>query len=480
MLFVGLLAGACGDAGTSSNPTPTAAPGPTHNASVTIGRTTAGTFQVMASTIVEVTWEWWLFQRFPRAQTLLSDMAARHTLIVLDWNEWVPVIPQVDRDPTSPSAWSFTNLDAIVQPILGMGDHSPDFMISAAPPWMYDANHKLTDLAGFAEYAANLVRYYNGPGIRLRDGTTLRSASPYPIQYWSILNETNLSGTEYIRLYNVVVPAMRAVDPSLKFVAAEIAYANTQQMRDFMTAFAQGVTAQVDVVGIHFVPSGWQDSDLKVLSYALDSGPVVRLVYDLLSTNPRLANVPVWITSYNSPAWGLTDPRPTSPFYAAWAPYVFSQMGQAGAQSFHHWEFAANVQFGEIDQETGNTFLSYWVDYWLGRYFSTPPGQELLSLSNQSDPANVETLAVRRRDGTVVGMLVDHAVADPLDNNGKGVPYTITVDVSSLGVFSAAKELVVDVTTDVAHGPTERTIPYSTRIPVNLNGYGVAFISLMP
>jgi hypothetical protein len=477
-----LLAGAtaCGGGGGDTavaTPTP---PTTARSANVKVGNAATGRFDVLVSTIVDATWESWLFQRFPNATTLLADMGQQHMLIVVDENTYEQVVPQVGRDPSSRSSWDFTKVDAIVQPMLAMGDRSPDLMIGAAPPHMYDANHKIVDLAGFAEYAANLVRYYNGPGIRLNDGTTLRSASAHPITYWSILNETNLSGNEYLALYDRVVPAMLKADPTIRLVAAEIAWGNAQQVNAFLSPFLQGVTSRVDVLGMHFFPAGQQDPDQRVFDYVPESAANLRSVYAKLAGNPRLVQVPVWVTSYNSTCWGATDPRPTSAFYAAWGPYLFSRLGQAGARSFHHWEFAANVQYGEIDQETGRPFIAYWIDYWLGRYFSTPAGQDTLSLVEQTDPANVETLAVRRADGSVVVMVVDHAVSSAADNNGKGVSYTVNVDLGALGSFRSATELTIDANTDPAAGPAERSVPLARSISLSLAGYGVAFLSLRP
>ncbi len=481
VLLAGLAGcGGCGDAGNGQfGGTPSPEPG-TRSASVAVESAGVGTLDVLVSTIVDPTWESWLFERHPTSAALLRDMGQQHTLIVLDENTWEQVVPQIGRDPKSPSSWSFARLDAIVQPMLEMGDHSPDFMIAAAPPHMYDANHAIADRAGFAEYAANLVRYYNGPGIALSDGTTLRSPSPHPVRYWSLLNETHLSGTEYLALYDTAVPAMQAVDPDLNFVAAEIAWGHSQQVHDFLRPFLAGVRSRVDVLGIHFFPAGQQDSDQRVFDYVPECAANVRTLYGLLGANPRLAGVPVWITSYNTTSWGGLDARPTSPFYAAWAPYLLARTGRAGARSLHHWEFAANVQFGEIDQETGRPFVSYWVDLWLGRYFSQPPGQEILALSSESDPANIETLAVRRADGSVVVMVVNHAVANASDNNGRGAPYTVSVDVSALGAFGSATVLTIDASTDLTIGPVGRRIPAARAIPLTLSGYGVGFVTLRP
>ena len=46
---------------------------------------------------------------------------------------------------------------------------------------------------------------------------------------------------------------------------------------------------------------------------------------------------------------------------------MFSQLGKAGNQALYHWDYDADRQFGEVDYTSGAKYLSYWVDYWLGR-----------------------------------------------------------------------------------------------------------------
>ena len=56
-------------------------------------------------------------------------------------------------------------LDAILQPVLDVGDHSPEFQVAFAPPYMYQPNTQAfndSTFATFGNYAANLVKYYNG------------------------------------------------------------------------------------------------------------------------------------------------------------------------------------------------------------------------------------------------------------------------------------------------------------------------------
>jgi hypothetical protein len=218
-------------------------------------------------------------------------------------------------------------------------------------------------------------------------------------------------------------------------------------------------------------------------------------IYTLLNTNPNLAAVPVWVTENNvnadfSTGNGMSachpnqtfvdDLRGSSPFFAAWRPYVFSQLGKAGVQALYHWDFAADPQFGEVNGSNAALQLSYWVDYWLGQVFPVTAGTQLLQHTS-SDDANLETLAVVNADGSVAVMVANHAVNNPgSDNNGPGVPYTVTVDVSALGSFSNGSLVIVDKNTSAAAGPTPTAVTPAAQISISLDGYSVGMLSLKP
>jgi hypothetical protein len=182
------------------------------------------------------------------------------------------------------------------------------------------------------------------------------------------------------------------------------------------------------------------------------------------------------ISACNGTAF-VTDKRGTSAFFAAWRPYVFSQVGQAGARALYHWDFDADAQFGEVDFSTGQTRLSYWVDYWLAQMFPSGSGQQSLQFTN-SDDADIEGLPVINTDGSVVIMLSNHAVASPNDNNGAGLTAKVSMDVTALGSFTTASEVMIDAGTSPANGPTATTISAQSPITINFGGYGVAFIKL--
>src|SRR2546425_5714424 len=43
--------------------------------------------------------------------------------------------------------------------------------------------------------------------------------------------------------------------------------------------------------------------------------------------------------------------------------------------ALYDWDYDADAQFGEVDYRSGNTYLSYWVDYWLGQLFPSTPSR---------------------------------------------------------------------------------------------------------
>jgi hypothetical protein len=422
----------------------------------------------------------------PQATTTLEALHSRHIRI-----------QALERDipMTGPDSWDFTRLDGIVNPILSVGDHSPEFQIAVAPTWMDDANGYLPpqDFPAFAQYCANLVRYYNTGGFDA-GGKHYQSSSPYPITWWGIFNEPNINGLtagEYVQLYNQVVPAMQAVDPTIKFVAVELSDFGTEPEK-YLPTFVSQVTAQVDAVATHFYSTCNQlDTDQQIFNTIPNFVKDVKYFQSELASSAALTNVPVWVTENNVNAdydkgGGISacngtpfvlDRRGTSAFFAAWRPYVFSRLSIAGDRALYHWDFNANVQFGEVDDSNDHTYLSYWVDDWLQRDFPTPPGSQILDLTT-TESSTVETLATLRNDGTLIVMIANHAVRAPTDNNGPGDPRTVIVDLSAWGNFSSATLLTLDASTNPATAPTPISVTPAPQMRVTIKGYGVAFLAL--
>ena len=431
-----------------------------------------------------------LFPSYPTIPALLTTLGPQHTRMQVYGD-----IPE-----TAQGTWDFTSLDNSVQPILSAGDHSPEFQIAAGPAFAYQGLTtnfvNSTFLSAFSDYSAHLVQYYNKGGF-MANGTLYKSASASPITYWGIYNEpnyNNVSPTDYVAIYNATVPAMQAVDPTIKFVALELGGGYADIDNNYVVPFVQGVTAHVDVMATHYYSTCQQtDTDATIMATVPGFGSDAAYIYRLMKANSALADVPVWVLENNvnadysnngqsncNPSIKFVDDvRGSTAFFAAWRPYVFSRLGQAGVQALYHWNFAADPQYGEynIDQTTGQLQLSYWVDYWLGQLYPSSVSASVLSVNN-SDDNNVEVMAVKQASGEVVVMVADHAVASATDNNGAGVPRTVLVDLSALGSFTTAKQVTLDATTNPVTGPMQQTVTYAPMMPVTLGGYGVTFLTL--
>jgi hypothetical protein len=409
--------------------------------------------------------------------------------------------------------WNFTIADQTVQPVLASADHSPEFQIATAPAWMCFSNGQL-DVADhvndFAAYAANLVRYYNKGGFDW-GGTHFQSPSGLPITWWGIFNEPNgngISASQYMTIYNTVVPAMVAVDPTIKFSAIEfsdygLGTGDGGDPMTYLPTFIEfpdqgGINANVNAVSTHLYSTcNQKDTDTDLMNTVPQFAANVSYFYQELRSRAFTQAVPVWVTENNvnadyEGANGMStcnpnqvfvdDHRGTSAFFAAWRPYVFSALGKVGNQALYHWAYDGDQQYGEVDG-SGNTYLSYWVDKTLGALYPSTPtsaGQQILQLT-ATDTTTVETLATKNADGSVTVMVDDHAVASATDNNGVGEPRTVIVDLSGLGSFSSASVLTIDATTSPTTGPaTAVSATPAARMPVSLGGYGVAWLMLKP
>jgi hypothetical protein len=430
---------------------------------------------------------------------------------------------KANSSPQQDSDWDFTKLDAIVQPLLGIGDASPMLQIGRAPPLpgLVDESGTLVsntdpdtwaaNVATFAQYCAYLVQYYNTDQFSW-NGKTRKSSGP-PITWWAIFGDSNvyMSDTNYAQLYNAAVTAMLHVDTTLKFSAVEFAdYASGTggDPKAYFPQLLKDLNQQVDVLSTHF----YSTADLTAPDARLFA-TIPAFASDVAYLSDA-AHVPVWVTQnnvnsdvplsngnsqFNPTQPFANDPRGTNAFFAAWRPYLYSQLGKVGSRALYHWDYTAGHDTGpdldrqnsEVDYTTGDKFRSYWVDYWLAHLFpattSSGPVILQLDLSETAAPPTVEVLATRNDDGSVVVMIVDLAVRDSKEVMGPGMPRTVVVDVSALGPFASRSLRRIDANTDVVNGPPlEQPTPFdpaaldAKKMIVQLDGYGVAFLKLEP
>jgi uncharacterized protein (TIGR03437 family) len=294
---------------------------------------------------------------------------------------------------------------------------------------------------------------------------------------------------------------MKQADPSIKLLALELSDYG-QAAEGYMPAFVANVTAPVDVLATHFYSTcNQQYADATLFPTVLDFASEVGYIYSELATSPALAQVPVWVTENNvnsdfATSSGLSfcngtpyvvDARGTSAFFAAWRSLVFELLGEAGAQALYHWSFSGDTQFGETDS-SANPYLSYWMDYYLSHWLPSPPGQNILQVSESGCclwissvgamlGLDTHTLAARNPDGSVVILMSNHAVQKPTDNNGNGVTRTFALDLSALGTFTSATLVTLDSATP-STGPQLQSLTPSVQMQVTLPGYGAALLRL--
>jgi hypothetical protein len=463
--------------------------------------------QFMATSFYISEWDGDFFGTNPAArENTLNALDPQHIRL-----QFAPQgVPMFTNTGTA-SDWNFTILDRTVQPVLASADHSPELQLATAPAWMCFSNGQL-DLANhaqdFAAYAANLVRYYNKGGFDW-GGRHFQSPNSYPITWWGIFNEPNINGltaAQYTELYNAVVPAMLAVDPAIKFSALEfspwgLGTGGGGDLKTWLPVFlarasADGIKTQVDVLSTHFYSTCNQsDTDRTLFNMVPQFAADVIYFNQAIAARPDLASLQVWVTENNVNAdWSnngmsacnpsqafVDDHRGSSAFFAAWRPYIFSQLGKAGNQALYHWAYAGDQQYGEVDG-SGNTYLSYWVDKALESHFPSTqaaPGPSILALS-ATDTSTVETLATESSTGAVTVMVADRAVHATTDNNGNGDPRTVVVDLSSLGNFTSASLLTIDAATSASAGPVVVSATPAARMTITLPGYGVGFLTLTP
>src|SRR6202167_4232777 len=185
---------------------------PPPSATATIRNQVTGTFKLAMSTSFQpAEWDYTLFQSFPSLTTTLGNLQPQHVRL----QGQSQGIPQVASGSSS-TAGDFAILDAITQPVLGVGDHSPEFQIAKAPPFLYQDNDNGNSFLDptfqdgqFAAYAQNLVQYYNKGGFTANG--TLYVSPAYPtdtITWWGIYNEPNINNNmnsdpaEYVAMYN--------------------------------------------------------------------------------------------------------------------------------------------------------------------------------------------------------------------------------------------------------------------------------------
>jgi hypothetical protein len=490
--------------------------------------------QTMSTGLQPAEWQIGLFA-MPNVPEAIRALQPAYVLIqLLDFGA-IPLVTYKAEDAgRSASDWDFSKLDDVVGNVIRLGLH-PVLQIGVQPSITsppLDPLGKPTPL--LAEYAKALVGYYNHGSFAWGNDTVTNDAgTANAIQWWSILTDFNAmepiySAQQYTYTYETVVNAMEQ-QPSVVplsisgFEFSDQPTGSTYSVGPTLATFLAGsdgggLAAPLDAVTLHFFGAYGSDAFDTTDSQIFDQTRQF-VVNDFAAVRRQTGpETQVWVTENNvqsavpdhngdfSTMRGRpfqNDTRGTSTFFAAWRPYLFSMLGRAGNQGLFQWQFTdgycrppnddtkycatpdgggqldLDPQGAEVKFDDGTPFLSYWVDYWLGRLFAPP--QHILRLATWTDSDDVEALATQTDQGAVI-MVVDHAVdPDPMRLKNGGLPRTVVVDLPPGLAGKSAEQLVLDHDPQVPVSAADtmfQPVAVSTRWVVPFVGYGVAFLRL--
>jgi len=312
---------------------------------------------------------------------------------------------------------------------------------------------------------------------------------------------------EYTRMWNVVAPAMKAADPTVKLVGPTISnpislanvdvnthvvtsdpgdtsYRNTA---DYIPTLMAGASPRPDVISFHGYGGfrGSQDTDAGYFQ------GVDQAISDFQGTDATaVGSTPAWLSETNLEAGWLdaTDYREMTQLGSAWIGHSFaawcsrapqlSELFQFEAQQGNTWTLIAGQdapgtcypQPSCLNVKAGEPNLEYWALQWINRLF--PPGSRVAQVTGV--PAGVDVLAVQQPGSASLSVLVVNrrTGASP----GLGAPAALTLHPAGM-TPTDAKVLVIDGDTDLAQGPVVADLGSQGAVSLSLPGYAVAIVT---
>ncbi len=311
---------------------------------------------------------------------------------------------------------------------------------------------------------------------------------------------------EYARMWNVVAPAIKAIDSTAKVVGpvtsnpqslAPISTVTTavttgpgdnswKDSTDYVPYLMAHGSPAPDVVSYHSYGNylGSASSDASYFSGLASAMNDYKTVDE-----GSIGTTPAWITETNIDAGFLdnTDYRAVTQLGAAWlademasycqqAPSV-QELFQFEVANTNTWNLFSGVdapancypQPACLNIKAGEPNLEYWLIYWLSRYF--PAGSSIAPVSGT--PAGYTAYAARAPDSSTISMLVVNTQTG--SNPGEGTAGSIDVQLSG-ATSTDTQQVMIDGSTDVAAGPATTDLGAASTVSLNLAGYGVAML----
>ena len=334
---------------------------------------------------------------------------------------WYPY-PRLAVAELEPGQWDFTLMDQVMEDFMKSSAPHPVVMnISTIPQWMfktpnpvtypkdpdeidwaYEQGSELRDPSGkeVADYFERVARWYIKGGFEDEGGRKHHSGHSYRFAYWEVLNEPDyehhMTPEQYTALYDLIVQALRKVDPTMKFMGPGLAgalYYEPRWIAYFLDPKNHKPDIPIDTLSFHFYASPNSNEPIEAMQYTYfnqvdEHMRVIRYVDQLrkmLSPATGLAvnesgSIPVAWGDANNGKLATKIPANFWNLSGAVFAYFYANAAQLGVDMIHGAELidypdqvaGANL----VDWETGKPKPAYRVLKLLADSFK--PGDKLV------------------------------------------------------------------------------------------------------
>jgi hypothetical protein len=249
----------------------------------------------------------------------LKDLGAEYVRYV----PWLPYpklgVAELEPPRDGKTSWDFTFIDPMTIDFLEAtkGHDSilnfstiPQWMVKTEKPvgypadpdgvtWTYTQGREFRDptFKEVADYYSRLLSWYTSGGFTDEVGKRHESGHHYKVAYWEVLNEIelerDLSPESYVKLYDAVVKAMKAVSPETKFVGLALAYPgrHPEQFEYFLNPKHHAPGVPLDFISYHFyaVPTPDQGPDVQTHVFFAQADGFLNTVRYVESIRKRLS-----------------------------------------------------------------------------------------------------------------------------------------------------------------------------------------------
>jgi hypothetical protein len=353
------------------------------------------------------------------------------------WVPWMPYprLSVAALEPPSPgvTSWDFSEMDPMLADFMAaQAGRSTVMNFSLIPQWMfvtdvpirwpddprevtwaYQQGTELRDptLEELVGYYRRILEWYTRGGFVDEWGMWHASGHHYRFDWWEVLNEPNAehmtTPAEYTRRYDAIVEALRAVDPSLRFVGLAVSFPshNDRWFKYFLKKKHHRPGVSVDMISYHFyawvrlspgrrpMSSVFSQAD-ELLEDARRIDRIRARLWPEVKTSINEAGA-LAVEELSQPKLGFVQPAIPDSFWnlsAALYAYLYAGLSRLGIDSLGQSALAQYPsQFPSVtmlDWTTGEPNARYWVLKLLVEELG--PGDAIVATETRDGPVHAQ------------------------------------------------------------------------------------------